>query len=139
MASDVTLDTDGTSHPRGRSLTRWTFGLGSLLFMIAQIAFCLGLLQRSWFMGIFAAAIFIPASVRASRMAENRRVLGAPMSFDERAAAYTRSVLVMTFCAYASYTTWFLATLVVPPGVICIIGGLIAAGGVFWWLLRKLW
>ncbi len=149
MASGMTHNVDGPLGARNPKSARWTFGLGSLLFMIAQIAFCLGILHESSFMGIFAFAIFIPACVRACRIAEKRRVLGVPIAFDERVTAYTGSVLVMSLAIFGSSTAFLVVTfsigLTVGPflgqtgGIIGVIAGLIAGGGMLVWLLRKCW
>jgi hypothetical protein len=73
-----------------------TFGLSSLLLVIAVLGLSFGVMRKSLGLGIPLAFILTPACVRACRAAALRRAQGQPMGAVEAAHAFLGSIGVMT-------------------------------------------
>lgn len=129
----------------------WTFSLGSMLFVVAQVAFCLAIGLQSAVAGIIAMAVFVPASLRTCWMVEQRRSMTVQMDFDERMNAFAGSVVLMALIVVASAIAFVVTctpiafVLVNDPFdsldgfVVSVAVGLAAALGVLGWLLLKHW
>ena len=128
-----------------------TFGLSSLMILVALIAVCLGVRRESPGLGIALAVVSTPAMVRTVFAARRREITGRPMSTGEKAVAFLGSIgVVVTVCAAsgaAFVATCFpigLATFNVSSGggggIVLAFGlGILAAIAVAALLFRRLW
>ncbi|MBI3468399.1 MAG: hypothetical protein HY000_35810 [Planctomycetes bacterium] len=135
--------------------TQRTFGLSSLMLMIALIAVCLGVMREVPGLGIVLALLLTPAAVRTAIASSRRERRGQPMTAMERILAFASSlgvVIVTGVASAAAYSGLCFAGVFIGAGVRhgsyegpiwgSIIGGgigLLLAIYVFYRLARWLW
>jgi hypothetical protein len=91
-----TVETQLAANRAAESRLARTFGLSSLLLVIAVLGVSLGVMRKSLGLGIPLALILTPACVRACHAAALRRSQGRPMGAAEATHAFMGSIGVMT-------------------------------------------
>ena len=134
----------------GRRSLRGTFGLSSLLLLIAVLGVSMGVMREALGIGILLAIIATPACVRACLAAARHRARGQPMRIEEGVQAFASSLCVVTVIVSASGVAFFaacfpigLATFVpdqdTPGMVVAFVLGFVAAGVAAYFVGRRLW
>ena len=131
------------------AVTQRTFGLSSLMLLIALIAVCLGVMREVPGLGIALAVVATPALLRTIRTVARREARGRPMDVAEMIGAFFGSVAVVTtigVAAGAVFTgTCFPVGLVAFTAnnaalvILAFVLGFVAAGFVGYFLIRRLW
>lgn len=126
-----------------------TFHIGSLMLLIALVAFCLALLVTTPGVGVLAILGLTPASIRTALGVLRRKRQHAPLQWPETVALFFGSlgvVLVIEFGVVTSFVATCLPIGLIsfggnsPIGIFIAVGvGLTAAGFAGYHLIRRFW
>ena len=153
VATGAAAEPQPQASPTEKTAQR-TFGLSSLMLLIALIAVCLGVMRELPGLGIALAVVATPALIRTIGAVGRKEARGRPMDVPEIIGTFLGSVAVVTTIAVAAGAA-FVATCF-PVGLVTlgpdrgwgvgIVGivfafvlGFAVAGFVGYFLIRRLW